>query len=77
MHGELDFNTADPVCAYVPGSLIPGPTQAVASPDLTNTCTGSAPGLLGAAPTAARPSRVAEPEQQRPRAEVLDSTGRV
>ena len=46
VHGELDFNTADPVCPYIPGSLIPGPTQAVASPDLTNTCTGSAPGML-------------------------------
>ncbi len=46
VHGELDFNTADPVCAYIPGSLIPGPTQAVASPNLTNTCTSSAPGLL-------------------------------
>jgi len=46
VHGELDFNTADPVCPYIPGFLTPGPTQAVASPSLTNTCTTTAPGML-------------------------------
>ena len=45
-HGELEFNTADPVCPYIPGSQMPGPTQAVASPALTNTCATSAPGML-------------------------------
>lgn len=46
VHGELDFNTTDPVCPYIPGSQMPGPTQAVASPPLTNTCTSTAPGML-------------------------------
>src|ERR1700722_357539 len=46
VHGELDFNTADPVCPYIPGSQTPGPTQAVASPALTNSCTTAAPGML-------------------------------
>ena len=46
LHGELDINTADTVCPYIPGSLMPGPTQAVASPNLSNTCTTSAPDLL-------------------------------
>ncbi len=46
VHGELDFNTADPVCPYIPGSQMPGPTQAVPSPTLTNTCTSAAPGML-------------------------------
>lgn len=38
IHGILSFNTADPVCAYVPGLLIPGPTQPVATPPLDNAC---------------------------------------
>ena len=46
VHGELDFNTEDPVCPYILGALIPGPTQAVTSPDLTNNCTTAAPGML-------------------------------
>ena len=46
VHGELEFNTADPVCPYIPGSQTPGPTQAVASPTLTNACTTTAPGML-------------------------------
>jgi phospholipid/cholesterol/gamma-HCH transport system substrate-binding protein len=46
VHGELDFNTEDPVCPYIIGALIPGPTQAVTSPDLTNNCTAVAPGML-------------------------------
>ena len=46
VHGELDFNTADPVCPYIPGNQMPGPTQAVASPALDNTCTTVAPGMF-------------------------------
>ena len=29
VHGELAFNTEDPVCPYILGALIPGPTQTV------------------------------------------------
>jgi phospholipid/cholesterol/gamma-HCH transport system substrate-binding protein len=46
VHGELDFNTADPVCPYIPGSQMPGPTQAVSSPTLTNACATTAAGML-------------------------------
>ncbi len=46
VHGELAFNTEDPVCPYILGGLIPGPTQTVTSPDLTNNCTAAAPGML-------------------------------
>ncbi len=37
---------ADPVCAYIPGSQMPGPTQAVTTPALTNTCTSTVSGML-------------------------------
>ena len=43
---RVDFNTEDPVCPYILGSQIPGPTQPVATPDLTNNCTAVAPGML-------------------------------
>jgi phospholipid/cholesterol/gamma-HCH transport system substrate-binding protein len=46
VHGQLEFNTADPVCAYIPGSQMPGPTQAVTTSPLTNTCTSTASGML-------------------------------
>ncbi len=46
VHGELAFNTDEPVCSYILGALIPGPTQPVTSPDLTNNCTAAAPGML-------------------------------
>ena len=46
VHGELAFNTADPVCSYILGALVPGPTQRVTSPDLANNCTATAPGML-------------------------------
>jgi phospholipid/cholesterol/gamma-HCH transport system substrate-binding protein len=46
VHGQLEFNTADPVCPYIPGSQMPGPTQAVATSTLTNGCTTVAPGML-------------------------------
>jgi phospholipid/cholesterol/gamma-HCH transport system substrate-binding protein len=54
VHGELDINTADPVCPYVPGSEVPGPTQPVTSPSLDSGCLISMPGMLerGAASTA-------------------------
>ncbi len=57
VHGELDFNTADPVCPYIPGSQMPGPTQPVASPPLDNTCPVVVPGMLErGADSAANPS---------------------
>ncbi len=47
VHGELDFNTAEPVCPYIPGSEMPGPTQVVTSPSLDNACPMVVPGMLG------------------------------
>jgi phospholipid/cholesterol/gamma-HCH transport system substrate-binding protein len=46
IHGEVTFNTADPVCPYVPGAQMPGPTQKELLPSLSNTCTNSAPDML-------------------------------
>jgi phospholipid/cholesterol/gamma-HCH transport system substrate-binding protein len=46
VHGQLEFNTADPVCPYIPGNQMPGPTQAVGTSTLTNACTTAAPGML-------------------------------
>ncbi|MGD0084344.1 MAG: MlaD family protein [Acidimicrobiales bacterium] len=46
IHGVLDINTANTVCPYILGSQMPGPTQKVTSPALTNTCTSTAPDLL-------------------------------
>ncbi len=46
VHGELDINTADPVCPYIPGSQMPGPTQQVNSPSLSNACPMVLPGML-------------------------------
>ena len=46
IHGELTVNTADPVCPYVLGAQMPGPTQKVVLPSLSNTCTHSAPDML-------------------------------
>ena len=55
VHGELEINTANTVCPYILGSQMPGPTQAVSSVPLSNTCTTSAPDMLqrGAASTPA------------------------
>ena len=62
VHGELKFNTADPVCPYIPGSQMPGPTQAVNTPALTNTCTSIASGMLerGAKQHSHRPGTLSE-----------------
>jgi phospholipid/cholesterol/gamma-HCH transport system substrate-binding protein len=59
IHGELDINTDETVCPYILGSQMPGPTQAVASPPLSNTCSSTAPDLLqrGADSTPAFPGR--------------------
>jgi phospholipid/cholesterol/gamma-HCH transport system substrate-binding protein len=46
IHGVLEINTADTVCPYILGSQMPGPTQKVPSPALTNTCTSTAPDML-------------------------------
>jgi len=46
VHGVLDINTADTVCPYILGSQMPGPTEKVTNPPLTNTCTSSAPDML-------------------------------
>ncbi len=46
IHGVLEVNTADPVCPYVLGTQMPGPTQSVSSPSLTNNCPTSSPGML-------------------------------
>jgi len=57
VNGVLDINTADTVCPYILGSQMPGPTQKVASPSLTNNCGSTAPDLLqrGAGSTPAYP----------------------
>jgi phospholipid/cholesterol/gamma-HCH transport system substrate-binding protein len=46
LHGELEINTVNTVCPYVLGSYMPGPTQAVGLPSLTNACTTTAPDML-------------------------------
>ena len=46
IHGVLDINTADPVCPYIIGAQMAGPTQPVANAPLDNTCSTTAPGLL-------------------------------
>jgi phospholipid/cholesterol/gamma-HCH transport system substrate-binding protein len=46
LHGELEVNTADTVCPYILGSQMPGPTQSVSLPSLSNACTATAPDML-------------------------------
>jgi ABC-type transporter Mla subunit MlaD len=46
VRGELTFNTANTVCPYILGSQMPGPTQRVSTPVLTNSCPTSAPDML-------------------------------
>jgi phospholipid/cholesterol/gamma-HCH transport system substrate-binding protein len=46
IHGEIEINTDETVCPYVLGSYMPGPTQKVASPPLSDTCTATAPDML-------------------------------
>jgi phospholipid/cholesterol/gamma-HCH transport system substrate-binding protein len=46
IHGVLTFNTADPVCSYIPGAQMAIPTQSVANSPLNNSCPYSTPGLL-------------------------------
>ena len=44
--GEIGFNFGGPVCSYIPGAEMPGPTQPVASAPLDNFCGTRAPNLL-------------------------------
>ncbi|MGH9172586.1 MAG: MCE family protein [Acidimicrobiales bacterium] len=46
IHGVLEINTANTVCPYVLGSQMPGPTQKVAAPTLSSSCSSSAPDML-------------------------------
>ena len=46
IHGVLDINTEDPVCSYIPGADMAGPTERVSSAPLDNTCSASSPGML-------------------------------
>ena len=46
VHGVLDFNLSDTVCPYIPGADMPGPTQKIAFPVLTNSCNATAPDML-------------------------------
>jgi phospholipid/cholesterol/gamma-HCH transport system substrate-binding protein len=46
IHGVLDINTEDPVCPYVIGAQMAGPTQKVADAPLDNSCPTSAPNML-------------------------------
>jgi ABC-type transporter Mla subunit MlaD len=46
LHGELEFNTADTVCPYILGSQMPGPTQKLVLPSLSNSCPTTAPDML-------------------------------
>ncbi|HEV8064586.1 MAG TPA: hypothetical protein VGP46_07130, partial [Acidimicrobiales bacterium] len=57
IHGVLEINTADTVCPYVLGGQMPGPTEKVSGPELSNNCTSSAPDMLqrGAGSSAAYP----------------------
>jgi phospholipid/cholesterol/gamma-HCH transport system substrate-binding protein len=46
VHAELLYNTGNSVCAYLPASLIPSPTQKVSTANLGLDCTSSATDLL-------------------------------
>lgn len=46
LHVELDYNTDDPVCPYIPASQTALPTQKTGAPALDRTCTLSTPGAL-------------------------------
>lgn len=45
-HAEAAFNIGQPVCAYVPESLIHGPTQATGAAELDNVCSTRIPDML-------------------------------
>ena len=45
-HGEASFNIGQPVCAYVPESLIHGPTQLTGLAELGNGCSTRNPDML-------------------------------
>jgi len=45
-HGEAAFNVDQPVCAYVPESLIHGPTQPTGAAELDNGCSTRNPDML-------------------------------
>jgi phospholipid/cholesterol/gamma-HCH transport system substrate-binding protein len=45
-HGEVSFNIGQPVCAYVPESLIHGPTQLTGAAELDNGCSTTNPDML-------------------------------
>lgn len=46
LHVELDYNTDDPVCPYVPGADTALPTARTGPPPLDRTCSLSTPGAL-------------------------------
>jgi phospholipid/cholesterol/gamma-HCH transport system substrate-binding protein len=46
LHVQLEYNTDDPVCPYIPGALTPLPTQPTGGPALDRTCPLSTPGAL-------------------------------
>jgi phospholipid/cholesterol/gamma-HCH transport system substrate-binding protein len=45
-HGEAAFNIGQPVCAYVPATLIHGPTQLTGAAELDNGCLTRNPDML-------------------------------
>ena len=45
-HGEAAFNIDQPVCAYVPATLIHGPTQLTSIAELDNGCLIRSPDML-------------------------------
>lgn len=45
-HGEASFNVGQPVCAYVPETLIHGPTQPTGGAELDNGCSTRNPDML-------------------------------
>ena len=45
-HGEAAFNIGQPVCAYVPETLIHGPTQLTGAAELDNGCSTRNPDML-------------------------------
>ncbi len=45
-HGEVSFNVGQPVCAYVPSTLIHGPTQPTSGAELNNNCSTRNPDML-------------------------------
>ncbi|HEV2361176.1 MAG TPA: MlaD family protein [Acidimicrobiales bacterium] len=55
VHGLLLINTKSTVCPYLPGASMPGPTEKVPNPLLTDGCTTTAPDMLqrgaGSTPT--------------------------